>query len=114
VGLARQVWLRRNAFIHEGIFAHPNVLVQKTHSAMDDFDDANRRDGLEQEHATEREKANWKAPPSGMYKANWDAALNPKSERIGIGIVIRDKEGNVKAAQSSVRRADWIQPQQRL
>jgi ribonuclease HI len=30
--------------------------------------------------------------------------LNLKSERIGIGIVIRDQQGNVKAAQSSVRR----------
>jgi hypothetical protein len=67
------------------------VLVQKAHSAMDDFDDACRRNGLEHEHVA----------------ANWDAAfsaLNPKSERIRIGIVICNQEGNVKAAQSSVRR----------
>ena len=104
MGLARQVWMGRNAFIHEGISAHPNALVQKAQSVMDDFDDACRKTSLELEQVTGREKVNWKAPADGMYKANWDAALNPKSGRIGVGIVIRDKEGNVKAAQSSVRR----------
>jgi hypothetical protein len=53
VGLARQVWMRLNAFIHERIFAHPNVLVQKAHSAMEST-------------------SGWNVA------ANWDAALNPK------------------------------------
>jgi hypothetical protein len=66
VGLARQVWMRLNAFIHERIFAHPNVLVQKAHSAMDDFDDACRTNRLEHEHVAGREKVNWKAPLGGM------------------------------------------------
>jgi hypothetical protein len=41
----------------------------------------------------------------GIYKANYDAALNYQSERIGLGTVIRDQEGNVKVAQCIVRNS---------
>jgi hypothetical protein len=28
VGMARRLWLRRNEFLHDGQFRHPNMLVQ--------------------------------------------------------------------------------------
>jgi hypothetical protein len=48
-----------------------------------------------QEGASRRntEKETWQAPPVGFYKANWDAALSPKSGRIGMGDVERDHAG---------------------
>ena len=49
------------------------------------------------------ENGGWQVPSAGVYEANWDAALNPIGERIGIGVVIRNQEGRVKAAQSSSR-----------
>jgi ribonuclease HI len=42
----------------------------------------------------------WTAPNSGWFKANWDAALESKSGRMGYGVVIRDQNGQVRAAQS--------------
>jgi hypothetical protein len=41
VGIARQVWLRRNEFVHGGLFTHPTVLVQQTTDAVSNFSAAN-------------------------------------------------------------------------
>jgi hypothetical protein len=103
VGLARQVWLRRNGFIHDRTFAHPDLLVRKAYSSIDEDDATCSRDGLVREPVGEMEKGTWQAPPNGVHKANWDAALNHQSERIDIGIVVRDQEGNVRATQCVVR-----------
>ena len=97
VGLSRQVWLRRNTFIH------PNTLVLKACSALDDFVEATARNEMERAAPVTMENGGWQAPPTGVYKANWDAALNLLGERIGIGVVVRDQEGRDKAAQSSFR-----------
>jgi hypothetical protein len=37
----------------------------------------------------------WRPPPIGAYKINWDAALDSKAERIGIGIIVRDSKGKI-------------------
>ena len=29
VSIARHIWRRRNAFIHEGTFLHPNIIVEQ-------------------------------------------------------------------------------------
>jgi ribonuclease HI len=42
----------------------------------------------------------WRSPPSNMVKLNWDAGLNAKEGRVGLGFVIRDTLGNCLAARS--------------
>lgn len=42
----------------------------------------------------------WKAPPDGMYKINWDVAIDSKNMCMGIGIIVRDCEGQLIAAKS--------------
>lgn len=37
----------------------------------------------------------WKPPVEDYVKVNWDAALNEKENRGGIGVVIRDNHGEV-------------------
>jgi hypothetical protein len=32
----------------------------------------------------------WLATPSGIVKVDWDAAVDAKCSRIGVGIIIRD------------------------
>lgn len=39
----------------------------------------------------------WQTPPQGTFKLNWDAALDGIHCKVGIGAVIRDWEGNIKA-----------------
>ena len=37
VGIARRIWIWRNALIHEGFFAPPNTIVISAASALKDF-----------------------------------------------------------------------------
>ena len=42
----------------------------------------------------------WRPPPSGMVKANFDEAIFTKEHRSGIGVVLRDDQGSVLASLS--------------
>ncbi|KAL5865476.1 hypothetical protein ACOSQ3_002990 [Xanthoceras sorbifolium] len=44
----------------------------------------------------------WKAPSPGWYKVNSDAAVDSVRKRVGLGVVIRDCQGQVMAALSQV------------
>ncbi|GLT53802.1 hypothetical protein SLA2020_270480 [Shorea laevis] len=43
----------------------------------------------------------WKAPPDGVYKINWDAAIDKSRRIMGVGVIVRDGEGEVVAALHS-------------
>jgi hypothetical protein len=45
----------------------------------------------------------WKKPPMGVLKINWDAVLDPRTRKMGTGILARDHEGRVLAMTSSTR-----------
>jgi hypothetical protein len=49
VVLARQIWLRRNKYIHEGLFAHPDTLVRQAYNSLEEYDAACSREGMMQE-----------------------------------------------------------------
>lgn len=42
-----------------------------------------------------RRVARWKRPDEGFVKVNWDAAMNSEKKRMGLGVVVRDEEGEV-------------------
>ena len=42
----------------------------------------------------------WQPPLEGLYKANFDAAYFGNSGMAGIGVVVRDSEGEIIAALS--------------
>ena len=94
--------MRRTGLIHNGTFGHLDVLIQKAYESLAEYDEACSKEGMRRALAREIERRTWQAPSDGILKANWDVALNHHSERIGIGIVIRDQEGNVCAAQCGV------------
>jgi hypothetical protein len=41
----------------------------------------------------------WHPPPFGQYKLNWDVTLDSRTKHLGIGIVVRDHNAFVIAAQ---------------
>jgi ribonuclease HI len=43
----------------------------------------------------------WRPPAEGILKANWDAAINGKGGKMGMGVVIRNNNGKFCAAKSS-------------
>ncbi|KAF5461785.1 hypothetical protein F2P56_017856 [Juglans regia] len=45
----------------------------------------------------------WKKPDAFKVKADWDAALDMEAKRMGMGVVIRDEEGEVLVSVCDVR-----------
>lgn len=45
----------------------------------------------------------WKKPPTGMSKINWDVIVDKNNGRIGLGIIARDCDGFILAAQSTTK-----------
>jgi ribonuclease HI len=45
----------------------------------------------------------WIAPPLGFLKANWDASIDSKRGRVGVGVVVRDHLGRFWASKCMVR-----------
>lgn len=44
----------------------------------------------------------WRAPDLGTLKANLDTTVNVKKGHVGVGIIVRDGEGHVLAACSTI------------
>jgi hypothetical protein len=90
-------------YLYEGSFSHPNSILKTAETALKDFHQA-RAGNMQpcvQEGGTVLGR--WMAPSPGWYKANWDAAIGKKDGRTGLGVVIRDHQGNLRAARSLTR-----------
>ena len=103
VGIARRIWLRRNSLIHEGIFAHPNEIIHSANTALSDFHQGQELFTTGESQVIPSLSCTWTAPPLGWVKANWDAAIMEKTGLVGLGVVIRDHQGNMVAAKSLTR-----------
>lgn len=40
----------------------------------------------------------WKASPIGVYKINWDVAIDKSRKLMGVGVIVRDGVGKVVVA----------------
>lgn len=52
------------------------------------------------QQSTHREPDRWLRPAVDYIKVNWDATINAKNSKMGIGIMIRDVMGEVLACLS--------------
>jgi hypothetical protein len=87
VGVARHLWLRRNALIHEGVFVPPAVLMKQALDAAEDY-----RKAKELGHPSRPMEriSGWVVPPLGWVVAHWDAAIDASRGRLGLGVILRD------------------------
>lgn len=46
----------------------------------------------------------WRAPEASFIKTNWDAALDEENKKMGIGIIIRDREGEILVTLSAHKK----------
>lgn len=103
VGIARQIWLRRNELIHGGPFLHPNIIAQQAIRATEDMqaleDDLKSKNAILEVTAA----TTWKASPFGFLKANWDASVDRKRRRVGLGVVIQDHCGKMWVSKCMTR-----------
>jgi ribonuclease HI len=103
VQIARQVWYRRNKWVHEGIFINPNVVLKNTEEQLEAYKRLHEKGSPgDRREIPDREKK-WMAPSQGWYKANWDVAIDNRKGRVGIGVILRDERGQMVAAMSKTR-----------
>jgi hypothetical protein len=95
---ARRIWLRRNAWIFEQRFEHPDVVYSEAMKAWLAFKRCNMIDH-EMSLKGERNKENssrqssWSPPSDGVIKVNWDASINVVKDWVGLGTIARDSKG---------------------
>jgi ribonuclease HI len=99
--ISRRIWLRRNSWVFEGVFAHPDNVMNDSISAQDDY----RRCMKSSQTSADRtipcnRQSWWLPPPDGFIKVNWDASVNENQGWVGLGIVARDNNGFVLGAKS--------------
>jgi hypothetical protein len=99
--ISQLLWLHRNEFLHEGRFTNPNMLAQTAKSKVLEFNKVQEGYETEPESPREANMQTRKPPDAANPKANWDAAFNNKEGRMGMGVVIRDHEGGLRAAKCS-------------
>jgi len=105
--ILHRIWLRRNKMIFEGLFSHPMKVCSEASRHFDDFKRHNSRELLVMAATSVESNSSkiWKPPNTTSFKVNWDASLNINSELVGIGCVLRDRDGVVIAAKCCVCKA---------
>jgi hypothetical protein len=73
---ARQIWLRRNAWIFEQRFEHPNVVFNETTKSWQEFRRCNLKvldstQPVERPEEENSKQSRWLPPPNGVIKVNW-------------------------------------------
>ncbi|XP_059445374.1 uncharacterized protein LOC132177155 [Corylus avellana] len=101
VGVTRNIWRRRNEWIHEGKFISPNDIVEVTNRGVEEYMKANMHN--HSQRGDDESPTRWKAPENGWVKVNWDIALDKANGRIGVGVIVRNEAGRVIAAKGSTR-----------
>jgi ribonuclease HI len=91
-------------FLGGGFFAHPNTIVQQAGQAEENFREVIAGDTHQFPFMEATTRITWKAPPTDCLKVNWDAGIDRKKGRVGLGVIIRDHLGRVWASKSQTRR----------
>jgi hypothetical protein len=78
---SRHIWLRRNAWIFDQHFEHPNVVFSEATKSWQDFKRCNLKthesfQPMERTKDESSKQSNWTPPPAGIIKVNWDASIN--------------------------------------
>ena len=97
--MARKLWFRRNEYVFNEIFTHPNALLREVWSSAEAFLNINGDAQAVEQRSNAILQATWKATVDGWHKANWGAALDPSNGHLGVGIVIYDQVGGVLATK---------------
>ena len=103
VVVTRRIWLRRNEFLYEGAFSPPGAIIKQAETVIKDYNQAQSGEmlrGYQEEHHV---SGKWTNPQQGWYKVNFDAAVDKKEERIGLGTIIRNHLGDLVAMKSLTR-----------
>ncbi|KAM6564221.1 hypothetical protein CsatB_024219 [Cannabis sativa] len=96
------IWSDRNNVIHGKSPQQPTVISAKAQNFLNNYKSTQQLSlpaGLSPPATPSISKA-WSPPPPTCLKLNVDAAFDEACNKIGFGAIIRDSNGNVKAAMS--------------
>ena len=96
VTVAWSIWTNRNEVHHSGIKKTSEALVKWSAQYLAKYRNANFRSESVPRNPTVR----WSPPPTARYKLNLDGAVFKEQKSAGIGVLIRDEQGQVVAALS--------------
>jgi ribonuclease HI len=99
--VARFIWLRGNRFVFEELFTAPSQVARQAMESCEGFNEATVGSQISVV-ATSPSHAKWMLPPPGRLKVNWDASVNQQRRCMGMGVVVRDHNGRLKGAYSTV------------
>ncbi|XP_059440309.1 uncharacterized protein LOC132172759 [Corylus avellana] len=102
--IARLLWLRKNKVIFGGDFQSPSTLHKLAHEQVDLFMKTEEGRWVQRPQQSNPVVQRWHTPPVGVVKINWDAAVDKDGEKMGIGIIARDHNGLILAAQVASRQ----------
>jgi hypothetical protein len=77
------VWT--NLVIHGGNFDHPNQLIRNAKMELEEFQRVHKRQEERGVASSTRNLVSWQAP----LNINWDAAVDKKGGKVGVGIIAR-------------------------
>jgi ribonuclease HI len=101
--VARQVWLRRNKVVFGEELQSPSKVIQLATVQMEAFTEAEIRRSRGLTPTAVAEVTTWSRPPEGYLKCNWDASLDAERKIMGVGIIVRNHEGSVRAMKCMAR-----------
>ncbi|XP_042944551.1 uncharacterized protein LOC122278428 [Carya illinoinensis] len=93
--IMRLIWTRRNEVVHGKEFRHPNSIIHKAQDDLTCYKMVKHNPLNGRVAKPTRRLQSWTTPPEGLYKLNWDVAINQPLNQIGIGAIIRDYNGQV-------------------
>jgi ribonuclease HI len=97
--IARQVWLRRNKWVFQGEFATPTHILQCASNQLESAKSNGEAVRQVGQRRSPQDRERWKKPSREFLKCNWDAAIDSDEMRMGVGVVIKNHEGEVVAAK---------------
>ena len=95
------LWHRRNGVVQGGFLQDPGSLVERARSLLVEFSDARSQLVSPTFPASIGPPRQWQPPVGSWYKLNFDAAIFNDVSATGVGVVIRNGNGQVMAALSS-------------
>ncbi|KAG6627966.1 hypothetical protein CIPAW_15G166300 [Carya illinoinensis] len=102
VAIMQSIWSRRNTWIFENKFCSPTSVMKRALISLMDFQQVqNEGNSGEKKKNIAKEATTWQKLEEPYVKLNFDAAVEQREKRVGIGVVMRDFIGEVLLSLSA-------------
>ncbi|KAL9411912.1 hypothetical protein AB3S75_045503 [Citrus x aurantiifolia] len=92
------IWNARNKWLFEGKQENPSRVVANAEAIVESFKKVRQPAIVYKTKRNAEKQKQWSPPPIGWQKVNVDAAVDVENQMAGLGVVVRDSEGNCRAA----------------